>query len=91
MADTVPAGLTVSDVAARLRVSQDKVRGWIDRGELRAVNTAAALCGRPRYVITPEGLAAFERQRSAAAPPKPARRRKPTGIDYYADGVEARS
>src|SRR5689334_7248369 len=35
------AGLTVADVAARLRVSPDKVRKWIERGELVGINTAA--------------------------------------------------
>src|SRR5262245_18072506 len=51
--DTPPAarGLTVRDVARRYRVSPDKVRAWITSGELRAVNTATALCGRPRWVV----------------------------------------
>ena len=33
------AGLTVADVARRYRVSPDKVRGWIARGELIAINS----------------------------------------------------
>jgi transposase len=53
-------GLTVRDVARRYRVSPDKVRGWIKQGELPAVNTAATMCGKPRWVITPEELARFE-------------------------------
>jgi hypothetical protein len=80
-------GLTVRDVARRYRVGEDKVRAWIARGELAAVNTAAVLCGRPRYVVTPEALAAFERGR-AAAEPKPTRRRRPRRpgvVDYYPD------
>ena len=36
-------GLTTRDVARRYRVGQDKVRKWIARGELVAVNTATAL------------------------------------------------
>jgi hypothetical protein len=85
--DTPPAaGLTVRDVARRYRVGEDKVRAWITRGELAAINTAAALCGRPRYVILPDALAAFERRRSAAPPPKPTRRRKRSvAVDYYPD------
>ena len=76
-------GLTTRDVAKRLRVSEDKVRGWIARGELAAVNTAA-LCGRPRWVVTPEALAAFERARAGGPPPKPQRRRRRQEvIDYY--------
>jgi transposase len=79
-------GLTVRDVARRYRVSEDKVRGWIARGELAAINTAAVLCGRPRWVIPPEALAAFERRRAGGPPPKqPRRRRKPAAIDYFPD------
>jgi hypothetical protein len=48
-------GLTVHDVARRYRVGEDKVRAWIGRGELKAVNTAAALCGKPRWVIPARG------------------------------------
>jgi hypothetical protein len=79
-------GLTVRDMARRWRVGEDKVRAWIRRGELRALNTAATMCGRPRYVITPDALADFERARSAA-PPKPTpRRKKRTGlIDFFPD------
>jgi transposase len=79
-------GLTVADVAARYRVSPDKVRLWISKGELAAVNTAAALCGRPRWVVSAEALVAFERRRAGGQPPKPQRRRRrATMVDYYAD------
>jgi hypothetical protein len=83
-------GLTVADVARRYRVSPDKVRVWIQRGELAAINTAA-LCGRPRYVVLPHHLAAFEAGRRAGPPPKPPRRRRrQTGaIDYFPDGEGA--
>jgi hypothetical protein len=75
-------GHTPADVAARYRVSPDKVRLWIRRGELFAVNTAAP-CAKPRFVVPPEALAEFERRRSAAQPkPVPRRRRKPVK-DYY--------
>ena len=78
------SGLTVADLARRYRVSPDKVRAWIARGELKAVNTAAALCGRPRWVVPADALAAFERRRSPAPALKPVRRRKRTElIDYY--------
>jgi Helix-turn-helix domain len=78
------AGLTVADVAARYRISPDKVRAFIRRGELRAVNTAAAMCGKPRFVIPPDALAEFERRRNAAPPPKPARRRRrPDEEDFF--------
>ena len=84
--DPAAAGLTVRDVARRLRVGEDKVRGWIRRGELRAVNTAAVLCARPRWVISREALTAFEQRRSAGPPPQPPRRRRrPELTDYYPD------
>jgi hypothetical protein len=66
-----PAGLTVREVARRYRVGPDKVRGWIARGELAAVNTASALCGKPRWVITADALTRFEKRRAAGPPPDP--------------------
>ena len=84
--ETPDRGFTVSDVAARFRVGEGKVRGWIRRGELAAVNTAAALCCKPRWVITPEALTAFERPRSGGPAPKQSQRRKRTvAVDYYPD------
>jgi hypothetical protein len=80
------AGFTVADIPTRFRVSSDKVRTWIRRGELAAVNTAASLCGRPQLRITPESLAAFERGRSACPPPAPPRRRwRTAAVDFYPD------
>ena len=67
----VSSGLTVEDAARRYRVSPDKVRGWIALGELKAVNTAARLCGKPRWVIPPEALADFEKPRRGGPAPKP--------------------
>jgi hypothetical protein len=78
------SGLTVREFVRRYRVGEDKVRGWIRRGELAAINTASALCGKPRWVILPDALAAFENRRLCATPQKPPRRRKPTCmVDYY--------
>jgi transposase len=83
---TPAAGLTVAEVARRYRVGEDKVRGWIRRGELRAINTATALCGKPRWVILPDDLVTFEKRRTSEPPPKPVRRRKQTHIrDYSPD------
>jgi hypothetical protein len=77
----------VREVARRYRVSEDKVRRWISGGELAAINTASVLCGKPRWVVTPEALALFEQRRQAATPTKPAPRRKrePGMIDFYPD------
>ncbi len=87
MSDTTTAGLTVADVAARLRVSPDKVRAWIDAGELRAINTAARLCGRRRLVISPSALEEFEQRRRGGPTPQPKRQRRPKHgqRDYYPD------
>jgi hypothetical protein len=80
-------GLTVADVASRFRVGEDKVRAWIRRGELAAINTSTALCGKPRFVVLPSALAEFEKRRAAAQPPKPPRRRRKRSdfVDYYPD------
>jgi excisionase family DNA binding protein len=79
-------GLTVRDVARRYRVGEDKVRGWIARGELRAVNTATVRCGRSRWVIPVDALAEFERARAGGPPPTaPRRRRRLVARDYYPD------
>ena len=66
------AGLTVRDVSRRYRVGEDKVRAWIARGELRAINTSTLLCSRPRWVVPVDALAEFERRRAGGPPPKPA-------------------
>jgi hypothetical protein len=82
--EALARGYTVADVARRLRVSKHKVLSWIRRGELAAVNTAAVLCGKPRWVITPDALAAFEQRRGGGPPPKQSpRRRKPEVKDYF--------
>jgi excisionase family DNA binding protein len=84
-ADAPPAaGLTVAEVARRYRVSPDKVRAWVARGELAAVNTGTHR--RPRLVVLPHQLAEFERRRSATpTPTPPVRRRRPALTDFYPD------
>jgi hypothetical protein len=73
-------------MARRYRVGEDKVRGWIRRGELAAINTATVMCGRPRWVIPPDALAVFEHRRAGGPAPKPAPRRKRSyQIDFYPD------
>jgi transposase len=81
------AGHTTAEIARRYRVSEEKVRAWIARGDLKAVNTAAALCGRPRWVILPEALAEFENRRRGgpAAKAERRRRRRTHETDYYPD------
>ena len=90
MADTTSTprvdGYTPNELARLLRVSPDRIRGWIKSGELSAIDTATIRCGRPRYVVLPHHLAEFERRRAASPPPKPARRRRRQElVDYYPD------
>jgi hypothetical protein len=77
-------GRTVRETASLFRVGTAKVLGWIRAGELRAVNTAAGLSAKPRWVILPDALDEFAKRRAGVAQPKPTRRRrlKPT-VDYY--------
>ena len=74
--------LSPPEVAERLRLSPDKVLAWIKSGELVAVNTATKLGGRPRYRISPNSLAEFEKRRITPAKPTPVkqRRRMPGGV-----------
>jgi hypothetical protein len=85
-AEPLRAGYTPNELEKLLRISADRIRAMIVRGELGAINTAPTRSGKPRYIILPEHLAALIRARQVAAPPKPAprRRRQPAGwIDYY--------
>jgi hypothetical protein len=86
-ADDAPArGFTPEDLSRRFRVSPDKVRLWIKNGKLRAINTADAMCGKPRFVVTPEALREFEEGRTVAPPVKPQkRRRRPAEVDFFPD------
>ncbi len=84
--DTPPKGYTPNELATLLRVSPDRVRAWIKSGVLGSVNVAAHTCSKPRYVVLPHHLAAFERSRSGAQPKAPPRRRRRSGeIDFYPD------
>jgi hypothetical protein len=78
-------GWTPNELARLIRVSPDRVRGWIKAGLLGAVDTSAVRCGKPRYVVLPHHLAEWERQRSAAPPPKPRRKKRTQMVDYYPD------
>jgi excisionase family DNA binding protein len=79
-------GMTVRETARLLRVGPDRIRGLIRRGELGALNLGDGR--RPRFVILPSHLQAFEQARRVTPPPKPVARRKrrpPGWIDYFAD------
>jgi hypothetical protein len=75
--------LTTADVAKHFIVNIDKILGFINSGELEAINIAKDANGKnPRWRITPEALADFERRRSSAPPAKPSRRKQPASDSY---------
>jgi excisionase family DNA binding protein len=85
----VTAMLTPPELAERLKVHPEKIRRWIERGELAAVNVADRIGGRPRWRITAEALEDFLRRRATPGPgPRIRRRRRqekvPEGwVRYY--------
>ncbi len=76
-------------VAERLGVSPDKVRGWIAKGELTATNVATGKAGRPRYRVSETDLADFQAGRQPSKPLAPALRRRkkdPNVIEFFKQG-----
>jgi transposase len=58
---------TPPEVARRHRVSPVKVIGWLRSGELKGIDVSSAPGGRPRFRITADDLAEFERRRAVAS------------------------
>ena len=85
--DSLPAGYTVRDLARRYRVGVARVIGWINRGELKALNRRDDRSVRPAYVVMPEALAEFERSRQVATPPPktPRHKKRTEKIDFFPD------
>lgn len=80
MIDGTQPFLTPPEVAKMLRVSAEKVLGWIRQGELKAVNVS--LRTRPRYRISRKSLDDFLRLREVQPPPprsRERRRKRPEG------------
>lgn len=75
--------LTVPALAESLGVDQDKILGWIHRGELHALNVAESASGRPRWRIPADAWEAFQQARSNRAAiaevASPRRRRRRDG------------
>jgi excisionase family DNA binding protein len=71
--------LTPREIAERYRVSEDKIRAWIARGELRAFNVANRQGGRPRWRIHRADLELFEARRTPGRPVVRAPKRRPRG------------
>jgi hypothetical protein len=78
--------LTVKLAAERLGVNPDKIRLWIRRGDLSALNVAAAAGGqRPRWRIPVLELELFEGRRRSTPLPRatPRRRRRHEQVTQY--------
>ena len=67
--------LTPPEVAKMWGITPEKVIAFIRSGELRAINVATRLGGRPRFLIDVSDLAAFEARRAVVPQTKPVRRR----------------
>jgi hypothetical protein len=80
---TRPLFITPPELAARYGVKPAKIISAIRRGELRALDLAERGSSRPRFRISPEAIADFERRRSAAPLPRPIRRRRPAAIKEF--------
>lgn len=57
---------TVREVADNYRVQQELVLGWIGTGLLPAINVAGIHATRPRWRISDEALAEFEKRRASS-------------------------
>jgi excisionase family DNA binding protein len=78
--------LTIRDLCERYSVSQHTVLGWINRGELRAINVGRRPgAKKPRWRITQAALEAFELSRTPTPPPPRGKRRKRPAevIEFY--------
>lgn len=74
MNDALEPFLTSSELAKILRVSRDKVMGWIRRGQLTAINVSEG--ARPRYRVSRESLEEFLKVREVQPPPSRTKRRQ---------------
>ena len=75
---------TPPQLAAKWGIDCHKILQWIRSGELRAVNLATTVGGRPRYRIDSTDAEVFLARRAAGPTPKaPRRRRQPEGVTQY--------
>jgi len=68
--------LTPPQIARMWGIKCHKVLAWIRSGELKAMNAAEKLGGRPRYLVDKSDLAAFEKGRQVIPTPLQSNRRK---------------
>jgi excisionase family DNA binding protein len=87
MADEPPLFLTPPAVAEMLGISAEKVLTWVRNGDLRAVNVATRLGGRPLWRIRRTDLEAFlaARENPPRVERSPRRRPRcdPNLIEYF--------
>ena len=84
--ESVRRKLTPPEVAKLWGISLTTIMTWIRNGELRAINVARHLGGRPRYRIDVEDLKSFENRRAVLPPPpvqRRRRRRKEDSLEFY--------
>ncbi|HTM54857.1 MAG TPA: helix-turn-helix domain-containing protein [Pirellulales bacterium] len=76
---------TPPQIAEQLGIATSKVLAWIARGELSAVNLAAATSTRPRWRISRDALETFlssRQSRPKSVPTKVRRARMPNVKSY---------
>jgi hypothetical protein len=81
-------GFTPREVSRMLRCQQDSVRTMIRSGKLGAINIRQVKCGKPKFIVMPEHLAAFVEANKVYVPPKIERRRRVVEFNYYPDTWE---
>ena len=77
---------SIKDICDRYGVGDHTVLGWINCGELRAINVGRKPgAKKPRWRITQEALDAFEFARTTTpSQPRPQRRKRPPDvIEFY--------
>lgn len=79
--------ITPPQLAKRYGCDPTKIIRAIERGDLAAINLAEPGTVRPRYRITPEAIAAFERSKmrhppAAAEQPAPRRPKRKPAKEY---------
>ena len=68
---------SVRDLVQRFRVTEHTILAWISSGELAAINVGVTPGKKkPRWRVTQEALADFERRRMPTPPAPQSRRRK---------------
>ena len=83
---------SIGEIAMRWGVANRKVRGFIDSGELKAMNIASSTKVRPVLVVDIADLEAFERKRQAIPTgdrqaTQRVRRQRQTGVTNFFEYV----